>query len=189
MPAGYNYAYDTSTAGQVKLVVTVPTPPAPTNLVAVATNLLINLKWNAVAGATNYNLTRGTSNNGPYPSMFSITVTNYADGAVSNAVNYYYVVTAVGAGGESINSAQAGAVPLPSTSNQPTNLVMQAAGNQLQLSWPQDHLGWRLQIQTNDLSGGLGTNWATVPNSANVMGTNIVVNPTNGGVFLRLVYP
>jgi hypothetical protein len=59
----------------------------------------------------------------------------------------------------------------------------------LQLLWPQDHLGWRLQIQTNDLSKGLGTNWVTVPNSTNVYQTNVMVNPTNGSVFLRMVYP
>jgi hypothetical protein len=106
---------------------------------------------------------------------------------VTNTVNYYYVVTAVGAGGESTNSLQANAVPLPS--NQPTNLTSQVAGNQLQLSWPQDHLGWRLQIQTNDLTQGLGGNWVTVPNSTNVMATNLVMDPANGSVFLRLVYP
>ena len=188
VPAGYNYAFDTSTAGQVKLVVSLPAPPEPANLVATATNLLINLKWNSVSGATTYNLKRGTSNNGPYPAVFSgLTATNYADANVTNAVNYFYVVTATGAGGESANSLQASAAPLPS--NQPTNLVMQTSGNQLQISWPQSHLGWRLQMQTNNLSQGIGTNWATVANSTNVNSTNLVINPTNGAVFLRLVYP
>ena len=189
-PAGYNYVFDTNTAGQVKLVVTLPAPlapPAPTNLVATATNLLVNLKWNSVGGATGYNLKRGTVNNGPYPTTFSMAATNYADAAVSNALNYYYVVTAVGSGGESTNSAQVSAVPLPS--GQPTNIVMQSAGNQLQLSWPQSHLGWRLQIQTNNLATGVSTNWATVANSTNVNTTNLVINPGNGSVFLRLVYP
>jgi len=183
-PAGYNYAFDTNTAGLVKLVVTLP---APTNLVAMATNLLINLKWNAVGGATSYSLKRGTVNAGPYPTTYSVTATNYADAAVSNNVIYYYVVTAAGSGGESTNSAQASAIPLPS--NQPTNLLMQAVGNQLQLAWPQSHLGWRLQIQTNDLIRGISTNWATVGNSTNVNSTNVMVSPTNGAVFLRLVYP
>ena len=187
VPAGYNYFYDTNTAGLVKLVVTLPAPSTPTNLVAAATNLLINLKWNSVSGSASYNLKRGTTG-GVYPTVFSgLTTTNYADANVTNAVNYFYVVTAVGAGGESTNSLQVSAVPLPS--NQPTNLMMQAAGGQLQLSWPQDHLGWRLQIQTNNLSAGLGNNWTTMPNSTNVMATNLVINPTNGSVFLRLVYP
>jgi hypothetical protein len=185
VPAGYKYTFDTNTTGQVKLVVTLP---APTNLVASSTNLLVNLKWNLVPGATSYNLKCGTTNGGSYPLVFNgLTATNFADASVTNTVNYYYVVTAVGAGGESTNSLQANAVPLPS--NQPTNLTSQVAGNQLQLSWPQDHLGWRLQIQTNDLTQGLGGNWVTVPNSTNVMATNLVMDPANGSVFLRLVYP
>jgi cellulose 1,4-beta-cellobiosidase len=186
-PAGFNCSFDTSTAGQVKLVVASPAPAAPANITATATNLLINLKWNSANGANFYNLKRGTVS-GIYPTLFSgLIATNYSDANVTNAVNYFYVVTAVGTGGESTNSLQASAVPLPS--NQPTNITTQIAFGQLQLSWPQDHLGWRLQIQTNDLSGGLGTNWVTVPNSTNVMQTNIVINPANGSVFLRMIYP
>ena len=186
-PAGYNYAFDTNTAGQVKLVVTLPAPSAPTNFTATGTNLLIKLKWNAVSGATSYNLKRGTASGGPYPTVFSgLTVTNYSDAAVTNAVTYYYVVTAV-SGGESANSLQASAAPLPSSVA--TNLVVQVGDGQLQLSWPQDHLGWHLQIQTNSLNAGLGTNWVNVPDSATTNQIFIPINPTNGSVFLRLVYP
>lgn len=70
-----------------------------------------------------------------------------------------------------------------------TSIVAQLNGNQLQLSWPQDHQGWRLQVQTNDLTDGIGTNWVTVPNSTNVISTNITINPGNDSVFFRLVYP
>jgi hypothetical protein len=77
----------------------------------------------------------------------------------------------------------------PSVSLIPTNIVCQVVGGQLQLSWPQDHLGWRLQIQTNDLNYGLGTNWTTVPDSTNINSMNITINPANGAVFLRLIYP
>ena len=186
-PAGYNCAFDTNTTGLVKLVVTLPAPSAPTNFTATGTNLLINLKWNAVSGVTNYNLKRGTANGGPYPTVYSgLLVTNYSDAAVTNAVTYYYVVTAV-AGGESTNSLQASATPLPSAA--PTNIVMQVDGDQLQLSWPQDHLGWHLQIQTNSLNAGLGTNWVNVPNSTTTNQIFIFINLTNGSVFLRLVYP
>jgi hypothetical protein len=187
VPGGYNYAFDTSTAGQVKLVVTLPAPSAPTNFTATGTNLLIKLKWNAVSGAASYNLKRGTANGGPYPTDYSgLTATNYADALVTNAVTYYYVVTAV-SGGESANSLQASATPLPSAL--PTNLVVQVGDGQLQLSWPQDHLGWHLQIQTNSLNAGLGTNWVNVPNSTTTNQIFIPINPTNGSVFLRLVYP
>ncbi|HEY5345413.1 MAG TPA: hypothetical protein VIK62_03615, partial [Verrucomicrobiae bacterium] len=113
-----------------------------------------------------------------------LAATNYADTNVTNAVNYYYIVSTVGAGGESSNSLQATAAPLPS--NQPTNIVLQVTSGQMHLFWPQDHLGWRLQIQTNNLPG---INWTTVPNSTNVTATNIVINPTNGSVFFRMIYP
>jgi autotransporter-associated beta strand protein len=60
---------------------------------------------------------------------------------------------------------------------------------QLQVTWPADHTGWRLEAQTNSLNSGLGTNWFTVSDSA---ATNQIILPvitTNGGVFYRLVYP
>jgi polygalacturonase len=183
-PAGYDYSFNTNTVGQVKLLVTLLPPP---NLVATSSNLLINLKWNAVTGATNYNLKRG-SLIGTYPTIFSgLTATNYSDADVTNAATYYYVVSAVGAGGESSNSLPVTAIPLPS--NQPTNITMQAHGTDLQVTWPQDHLGWRLQMQTNNPGEGIGTNWVTVPNSTNVNSMNITPDPAYGSVFLRLVYP
>jgi hypothetical protein len=80
-------------------------------------------------------------------------------------------------------------VALPPVSLVPTNIVCQAVSGQLQLSWPADHLGWRLEIQTNTLGTGLGTNWTTVPGSTNVYQTSVPINATNGVVFLRLVYP
>jgi len=187
-PAGYNYAFNTNTAGQVNLIVALPAPSAPTNFTATGTNLLIKLNWNAVSGAASYNLKRGTANGGPYPTIFSgLTMTNYADAAVTNAVTYYYVVTATNSSGESPNSLQASAAPLPSAV--PTNIVAQVSSDQLQLSWPQDHLGWHLQIQTNSLNAGLGTNWVNVPNSTTTNQIFIPINPTNGSVFIRMVYP
>ena len=88
-----------------------------------------------------------------------------------------------------INQISVSAAVAPPVLLVPTNLVALVVGNQLQLSWPADHLGWRLQIQTNNLSSGLGTNWATVGNSTNVTAANIAIDPNNGAVFLRLVYP
>jgi polygalacturonase len=77
--------------------------------------------------------------------------------------------------------------PLPSAV--PVSMSVQVSSNQVQLSWPQDHLGWRLQSQTNSPGQGLSTNWVTVPNSTNVNAVSIPIEPNNGSVFLRLVYP
>lgn len=75
----------------------------------------------------------------------------------------------------------------PSTS--PVTLLYTNGGGQLQLSWPLDHTGWFVQIQTNSLGKGLSTNWTTVPASNGTNVFSLPVNPTNGSVFLRLTYP
>jgi hypothetical protein len=76
-----------------------------------------------------------------------------------------------------------------SVSLAPASITMEASGNTIALSWPMDHLGWHLQVQTNTPEAVWGTNWVTLPGSDLVTGTNIAINPTNGAVFFRLVYP
>jgi autotransporter-associated beta strand protein len=74
----------------------------------------------------------------------------------------------------------------------PTNIVTSVSGNTLTLSWPADHIGWRLQVQTNSLGIGLkpATNaWFDVAGSTSVNSVNVTFNPANGTVFYRMVYP
>jgi hypothetical protein len=52
-----------------------------------------------------------------------------------------------------------------------------------------DRTGWRLQVQTNLLARGLGTNWVDVPNAATANQITIPITLTNGAVFYRLIYP
>jgi hypothetical protein len=77
----------------------------------------------------------------------------------------------------------------PPVSTTPVTLIAGKNNGQIQLSWPADHTGWRLQMQTNPLKTGLGTNWVDVSGSTSVDTTNIPVDITNGSVFFRLVYP
>lgn len=71
----------------------------------------------------------------------------------------------------------------------PTNIVFAVSGNQLTLSWPADHTGWELEIQTNSVSVGISNNWVPDPASTTVDSINIPINLANGTVFYRLVYP
>jgi len=73
-----------------------------------------------------------------------------------------------------------------SMATNPTNITFSVSGSVLTLSWPADHLGWYLQVQTNSLSTGLGTNWVFVPGSSSVVTTNFPVSPANASVFYRL---
>jgi hypothetical protein len=59
----------------------------------------------------------------------------------------------------------------------------------LTLSWPLDHLGWRLVAQTNAPGVGLTTNWVTVTGSTSTNRVFIPIDPNVGSVFFRLVHP
>lgn len=186
-PAGYACSLATNTHGLVNLIVNPAAPASPAGLTATATNLGANLNWFAAARAASYNVKRSLTSGGPYTLAANVTATNYADTGLNPGMTYYYVVSATNVTAESANSVPTRAIPLPSL--QATNLTVQVQTNNLQLTWPADHLGWRLEIQTNTLGTGLGTNWNTVPGSTNVYQSSIPINTTNGVVFLRLVYP
>lgn len=88
------------------------------------------------------------------------------------------------------NLATTGVISLVSTANpNPTNITTTVSGNQLTLSWPADHTGWRLQSQTNSLNVGLNTNWVDVAGAAATNQVNVIMNPANGTVFYRMVFP
>lgn len=75
----------------------------------------------------------------------------------------------------------------------PASLVpIQFAGSitngQTLLSWPANHLGWRLQTQTSSAVNGLGTNWETVPGSTATNRLYLSIG-SRGSAFYRLVYP
>jgi autotransporter-associated beta strand protein len=187
MPLGYGGTL-VSNANKISLAVTLPPLPAtPSNLIATPGDAKVNPSWNSAANATGYNLKRSLTNGGPY----AIIAANYAALAYTNTgllngTNYFYVVSSTNIAGESLNSSQAAARP---TSLSATSLTFSNSNGQLQLNWPVDHIGWRLQTQTNSTSMGLGTNWVDVPNSNQTNQFSAPINAQNGSVFLRLIYP
>ena len=187
-PAGYMYSFDTGTVGQVKLVVSTPPPDAPEDVNVSVSNKVVMLEWSPSAGATGYSVKRSTVSGGTNLTVFSgITTTNFTDTSVTNGGTYFYIVTAVNSGGESLPSVEVSATPQPSLS--PPELTPQNEGASLQLDWPADHTGWRLEIQTNTAMAGIGTNWVTWLGSDGTNRATIPIGPGNGSVFLRLAYP
>lgn len=87
------------------------------------------------------------------------------------------------------NLAVNGTVRVATVVAAPVTLVSTPNGNTLDLSWPVDQLGWRLEVQTNALSTGLSDNWFTVPGSTEVTEISVPVVPGNPTVFYRLVFP
>jgi len=71
----------------------------------------------------------------------------------------------------------------------PTNIVSSVAGGNLTMTWPGDHIGWTLQVQTNTRNVGLNTNWFPVAGSTTTNQVTVTVNPANPTVFYRLSLP
>jgi autotransporter-associated beta strand protein len=82
-----------------------------------------------------------------------------------------------------------GSLRVQTVNTTPTNLIPSRSGDTLTLGWPADHTGWRLQVQTNTLATGLGTNWVEVPDTATTNSYSTTLDGTNGAVFYRMVYP
>jgi alpha-L-rhamnosidase len=79
-------------------------------------------------------------------------------------------------------------VRIPPATN-PTNITFQLCSNTLILGWPSDHIGWRLQVQTNGWLQGLSTNWMDVVGSTTTDQVFMAINPLIGSAFYRLTYP
>jgi fibronectin type 3 domain-containing protein len=101
--------------------------PAPTGLSATAGNASATLSWTPVQFAASYNVKRATTSGGPYSTTVATVLTNpaFTDTGLTNGTTYYYVVTAVNANGESVNSAPASVAPAN------TNIVTYEAENAL----------------------------------------------------------
>ena len=86
--------------------------PPPSGLSAQAGNGWVALTWNAVSGATTYQVERSLTSGGPYtPLTNTVFSTNFTDMDVTNGVTWYYVVSAFNSNGASVKSAEASATP------------------------------------------------------------------------------
>ncbi len=162
-------------------------PSAPTGLVAIPGDGRASLAWNSSMGATGYNVKRSLASNGVYKVIATnLNALNFTSTGLTNGVAYYFIVSATNLAGESPNTASVSAQPV---SLSPPQLSFAVAAAQLQLAWPQDHLGWMLQMQTNQTGLGLGTNWTTIQTSTATNQVTILINPTGGSIFFRLAHP
>jgi hypothetical protein len=93
----------------------VPAPSAPTGLTAAAGNAQVALSWTASSSATSYRIKQSTASGGSYVNIATNTATTYTNTGLVNGTTYYYVVSAVNAGGESTNSSQVSAMPQASS--------------------------------------------------------------------------
>ena len=69
----------------------------------------------------------------------------------------------------------------------PTNITASLSGATLQLSWPADHIGWRVETNAADITDA--NSWFTLPGSAATNQVFLPADATARNVFFRLVFP
>ena len=124
-----NIAGSSAASSVVTATPVAPIPAVPDGLAAAAGNARVTLTWNAVAGATSYNVYRNGTR---------VTVTasaTYTDSAVVNETTYAYSVTASNASGTSASSTVVMATPLPPVPATPTGLAAVAGNTTVALTW------------------------------------------------------
>ena len=104
---------------------------APSGLSVSNTIASLTLKWNAVKGATGYEIYRAGTD-GKYSKITTVTSTSYVDTNVKNNTQYSYKIKAYNAAGASAFST---AASLKKTQISVSNLKADANGSKVQLSW------------------------------------------------------
>jgi fibronectin type 3 domain-containing protein len=165
-----NAAGESANSAQVSAT---PQIPAPTGLSAVATNAQVSLNWTASAGATNYITKRSTINGGPYTDIATNASTSYVNTGLVNGVTYFYVVSALGAGGESANSSQTSATPI---------------GGGTSALYGYEGFNYTANTSVANQSGGLGwgATWGNASDPASALATNAATGLSYGNSTVQL---
>jgi fibronectin type 3 domain-containing protein len=134
----FNVSGDSAYSGVAEATTSsTPSLPAPAGLGATAGDGRVTLTWNAVSGATSYNVKSHTASGGPYLTRATgLQTPSYVDTGLTNGQTYFYVVSAQNAVAESANSSEVSARPLATTPAAPSNLVATAvSASRINLTW------------------------------------------------------
>jgi fibronectin type 3 domain-containing protein len=116
--------------------ITMVPPPAPSGLAATGGDAQVSLTWTASPGAASYQVKRSPTPEGPYAIIATgITDTSLTDTGLTNGTTYYYVVSASNLGGESANSTEVSALPLPPVPAAPATLTATPGNSTVALAW------------------------------------------------------
>ena len=111
-------------------------------------------------------------------------------GSISGSFSSYSLPTL--SSGLAWNTANLSSGLITVVSTTPTNLVWNISGTNLNFSWPVGYTGWRLLMQTNNLTNGISSNtndWGTVASSQQTNQVILPINPTLPAEFYQMIYP
>ncbi|MEO7933317.1 MAG: LamG-like jellyroll fold domain-containing protein [Chthoniobacterales bacterium] len=163
---------------------TMAPPLAPAALTATGGDAQIALTWAASPGTASYQVKRSLTSGGSYAIVASgLTGTSCNDTGLTNGTPYFYVVSAVNPAGESPNSGQASATPLPPVPNAPSGLTATPGNGQIALSWSAASGAASYNVKRSTVSGGPYTVIAS-----GLTATNYVDNPVvNGTIYFYVI--
>jgi hypothetical protein len=149
------------------------------------------LSWNAVSGATNYNIKYSPTAGGTFVTIGTSATPNFVDPNAINGLTNHYVVSALALGGESLNSAEVSAIAGSST--QPViGGIVRTGGNGLSIIGSgTPSATYALFGSTNlaDWSGATVINSGTFDATSGTCTNPVTIDPANRAMFFRLKSP
>jgi hypothetical protein len=157
-----------------------------------ATNAYTNNPVTVTATSSNVNATLQFSfNGGAYGAVVTNTLTSGSTSLLLNPPTNTVAVRVVSQDLSQTNVYTVNVLLQPSQTV--PHLMNSVSGNNLVLSWPADHLGYHLLVQTNNLNKGVSGNssdWGPVAGSTAITSTNIAIIKTGvTNEYYKLVYP
>jgi DNA/RNA endonuclease G (NUC1) len=156
-------------------------PAAPTGLVATAGNAHVALSWNAVSGATSYNVKRSLTTGSGFSTINNVAAASYDDTSVTNGTAYFYKVSAINGRGEGSDSAEATATPAAGPAA-PSPVSIAVGDAKVILSWPSVAGATSYTVKRGTVSGTY-----PVTNSAGAALTYTDSTVTNGTAYFYVV--
>lgn len=150
----------------------VASPPAAPEASAAARDGAIILDWPSQSDAVNYNVYWDTEAGVTMqvPEVLRNVTPPVQHSELSNGVTYYYIVTAVGAGGESDASAEVSATPQPAP-EAPAGVAANAGDEQITVTWNATPGASEYRVSATDNNGNpIGDTPATTPDTNYVLG-------------------
>jgi autotransporter-associated beta strand protein len=174
-------------------------PGASIGILNVTSNVTVNSSGTLVMEVNNSSLTNdllnvtGTITYGGTLLVTNISGTPYSNGQVLKLFNAgaysgsFVNISVPGASYDASNLAVNGTLTVTAVSTTPVSITafLTSGGTALDLSWPADHTGWKLQAQTNVFTGS----WSDVTGSTATNHMVLPVAPANKAVFFRLKSP
>ncbi len=179
-----NAVGESAVSSEVNAMPQVPAPNAPTGVGAAAGNGQVALSWAAVTGATSYNVYYGTATGVTIAGTKVAGVTSGGAIALTNGTTYYFVVTAVNAGGESITSNEVSATPQVPAPSAPAGVGAAAGDTQVTVSWTAVTGATSYNVYFRTTPG------VTTSNGANILGATSgvpITGLTNGNTYYFVV--